>query len=133
MNIIQRLINETKSLKAKAKAATTVASNCGLHNNAAYNSGRSSAFADILSFAELLLNEQPEAITDGAHLRKHGVGRSAASDDTSNVKTDDSAPSSETPVVGQNEQTKEHFFCFKADAGDEYYCDEQCYSCANPL
>ena len=44
---------------------------------------------------ELLLNEQPEAITDAAHFCKHDVGRSA------------DAASSETQAVGQNEQTKE--------------------------
>lgn len=56
---------------------------------------------------QLKKSEQPEAITEDSHLRKHDVGRSAASDDISNKGNDPSESSSETQAVGQNEQTKE--------------------------
>lgn len=55
---------------------------------------------------ELLLNEQPEAITEDAHLRKHDVRRSAACDE-GQIIGDSGADSSETAAVRQNEKTRE--------------------------
>ena len=57
-----------------------------------------------------LKNEQPEAITDDAHLRKHDDGRSAAAAGTSDIGQYGAA-SSETQADGQNEQTKEVCQC----------------------
>lgn len=56
----------------------------------------------------LLLNEQPEAITEDAQFRKHDVRRSVASE-SDQVIGDSGADSSETADVDGHEQTKE--FC----------------------
>ena len=48
--------------------------------------------------------EQPEAITDAAHLCKHNVSGSAASKNTTTAQTVAGAASSETEVVSGNEQ-----------------------------
>lgn len=56
---------------------------------------------------ELLLNEQPKAITEDSHFCKHDVQRSAAGDDTSDKVNLPGESSSETQIVQQNEQTKE--------------------------
>lgn len=58
----------------------------------------------LLDESELLLNEQPEAITEDSHFRKHDVGRSAASEEITTVKNDASESSSEMQAVGQNEK-----------------------------
>ena len=60
-----------------------------------------------LTEACLLLNEQPEAITDDAHFCKHDVSGSAATEKTSDVSDLPSASTSETAAVSGNEQTKE--------------------------
>ena len=49
-----------------------------------------------------LKNEQPEAITEDSHFRKHDVGRNAACEEIPNIKNDTSESSSETQTVGQN-------------------------------
>ncbi len=64
---------------------------------------------------ELLLNEQPEAITEDAQFCKHDVRRSAASDE-GQVIGDSGAGSSETAAVRQNEQTKKD--CHNCKYGD---------------
>ncbi len=69
--------------------------------------GKIAAFDDVLIMLIDLKNEQPEAITDDAHFRKHDVSGSAASEETSNVSDLSSASTSETATVSGNEQTKE--------------------------
>lgn len=81
--------------------------------------------------AELLLNEQPEAITEGAHLRKDDVGGCTAKNETTSLETDAGAPSSETPIVSghkQEENSCNHIRRSFIYAVGQWYCfDCKCW------
>lgn len=72
------------------------------------------------------------AITEAAHFANTDVGRSAACDDTSN-NSDVKAASSETSVVGQNEQTKELCQCVIGHNTCECWEYNECSICGKPL
>lgn len=95
--------------------------------------GKAEASLRHIRLLESLLNEQPEAITeDSPHLRKHDVGRSAASNDISTKGNDLSESSSETQAVGQNEQTVKviHCSCKNSKGWTEVKC---CNDCGLPI
>lgn len=106
MNInIDKLISELKvrresHQKERFKKNTTYENSCNAY-------GRMSECDFLIQKLIALKNEQPEAITEDSHLRKHDVGRSAAENDISTKGNVVSESSSETQAVGQNEQTKE--------------------------
>lgn len=66
--------------------------------------------ADDFVYQLLLSESNTGAITEAAHSANTNVGRSAASKDVQSIG-DGGADSSETAVVGQNEQTKEFIAC----------------------
>lgn len=130
MNIdIGWLISELKAQEEKAKENEQECERRERHIwNHEYR-GMRKAFSSLIQKMVALENEQPEAITEDSHLRKHDVGRSAASNDITTLKNDLSEYSSETQAVGQNEQTKEHFFCRLADGYDGPRCYFECEKC----
>ena len=75
----------------------------------------------------LLLNEQPEAITEDAQFRKHDVRRIAASEQDQ-VIGDSGADSSETAAVRQNEQIRKT--CATCKKVDLLPFEEPCLSCS---
>jgi len=101
-NEIQKLISELEARKKSHTSAWICAETPTQGDVSLALESECDFFIDKL---KLLLNEQPEAITDDAQFRKHDVGRSAACDDSTNIG-DHGAASSETQAVGQNEQTK---------------------------
>lgn len=126
-NILQEFISEAE---ARKKSHHSCIGYCSLLPLAEYWKGRTDECDFWLQKLIALLNEQPEAITEDSHLANTNVGRSAANDETLNARNDNSESSSETAVVGQNEQTKEvyNFYCQSVEYGGKR-CITRCSSC----
>lgn len=80
-----------------------------------------------------ILHKHTEAITEAAHSANANVGRSAAvvNDEP---KVNSEAASSETGIVGQNEQTKEVCHCnFERMVGWNEDVGNYCLSCGKPM
>lgn len=130
-NEIQKLISE---LEERSKSHQKVINTCLMAETERVYTVMKSECDFVIDKLKLLLNEQPEAITDDAHFCKHDVGRSAASDDTTNIG-DFVAASSETQAVGQNEQTKEVCPCSTEErfVGWTEADGNYCCSCGKPI
>lgn len=127
MNKIQKIIDELKVMKEKANTDAINWKKCGSLSDAYANQKAGWAFSVCIQKLTLLLSESNTgAITEAAHLANTDVGRSAASNDTSNIG-DLAADSSETRLVGQNEQIqKSCFSCRYYEFDDDI---EPCSSC----
>jgi len=104
MNDLQKLTNDLLDERLKAKQdAERFQHNKLIQANL---SGIVWAFDLVIQRLMLLLNEQPEAITEDAHFRKHDVDGRAESESVTTTETT-CADSSETAAVDGHEQTKE--------------------------
>lgn len=106
-NKIEELISELKMEKERAHYDADYYRSVGTDFLFYQKFGETQALSFCINKLIALKNEQPEAITDDSHCRKHEVGGSTASEETSSLKTDQGEASSETPIVGGNKQTKE--------------------------
>lgn len=107
MKYLQQLKDDFQQVKENAKRVFDPDSDRFNPELAEYYKGCSAAFSYCIQELDLLLNEQPEAITDDAHFCKHEVRRSAAGDESQGSENLQGASYSETSGVRQNEENLE--------------------------
>lgn len=105
MYTLQQIIEEMKVELSIAKKF--IADQNNFSNWFYHMGGIADAIDKYIPKLESLLNEQPEAITEGSHFANTDVGGSTANKESTSLVNDQSDTSSETQAVGGNKQTKE--------------------------